>query len=811
MKTLILTEKPSVAQDFARALGINVRKDGYLENNEYIITWGVGHLVELLEPDEYDAKWKKWNLDTLPIIPDSFKYKPISKTEKQLKIIKKLLKNPLDMVVIATDAGREGEVIARTILLFSGFKDSKKINRFWTSQALTPEVVRDGMNSLKKASKYDRLWKAGQSRQIADWLVGMNCSRAATIKMNDLFSVGRVQTAVLSLLVDRRRERENFKPEPYWLVRANFSNDKGNWWGLWFKGEITRFSKEKDAKEVLAKIDSQTGKVKSVKKQKKKQPPPLLFSLTDLQRDANSKFGLSATVTLNIAQRLYEDKKCLSYPRTDSKVLGTKNVSMTQSIVKELSLSYPNIFAGVEPKLISASNKRVFNDSKLTDHHALIPLKPVPEGASGDEKKIYDLVLKRFSAAFHPDCEYEQTEIVTEVQKEKFRTRGRRILKPGWQLVYDAEDDKKKPGDDEEEPENLPLVAKDDPAKVEQCKTDKKQTTPPQEYTEALLLKDMTNPARYVSEDELKKVYRGDVGLGTQATRAQTIETLLSRKYVERKKRNLIATDKGCHLIETLRQFKFAKNIASPEETARWEQRLNLISQGKGSDEEFLGEIKSFVAQAVDEFKNTEIRIMRTQTFGQCPVCGGKIIEGKRGFGCSNWKKQDGECRFVIWKNISGRMITPPVISKLLDKKEAGPFGGFVSEDNQRFSGMLRLVKEKKEWQVRLEPVDNLPEKKSDPGVMGECPACGGNVIEGTKGYGCANWRDKDGGCKFVIWKIIAQKEISKETAVKLLETGITEKIDGFKSRKGNTFATKLKLESDGTGLFKVSFDFSDN
>lgn len=279
MKTLILTEKPSVAADFAKALNVNGRKDGYIEDKNYIITWAVGHLVELLEPDEYDSKWKSWRLDMLPIIPDKFQYKPISRTETQLDVIKKLLsRKSVDQIVIATDAGREGEVIARTILLFSGFEDKDKIKRFWTSQALTPGVVKDGMNALKPASEYDRLWKAGQSRQIADWLVGMNDTRAATIKMrghiDGVFSVGRVQTAVLSLLVDRRRERENFKPEPYWVLRACFTNDKGFWWGTWFRKQETRFSTKEDALKVQEKITDQTGAVQSVKKQKKNRLRP---------------------------------------------------------------------------------------------------------------------------------------------------------------------------------------------------------------------------------------------------------------------------------------------------------------------------------------------------------------------------------------------------------------------------------------------------------------------------------------------------------------------------------------------------------
>jgi DNA topoisomerase-3 len=387
MKTLILTEKPSVAMDFARALAVKGKKDGYLEDARYIITWAIGHLVELLEPHDYDSKWKRWRLEALPIMPDKFLYKPIKERKKQLSIIRTLLaKRSFENLVIATDAGREGEVIARSILSVIGFKGNGRLKRFWTSQALTPEVVRGAMKSLKPASEYDRLWRAGQLRQIADWLVGMNLTRAATVKMNDLFSVGRVQTAVLSLLVDRRREREDFKPEPYWTLNALFSNPKGAWWGIWFKGDQTRFKSAKQGNDVISKIAHQVGTVLSVKKQKKQQPPPPLYSLTDLQREANAKYTFSAQKTLNLAQALYDRVKCLSYPRTDSRVLGSQNVRMAQSLVKNLSQPYPDIFARIDSNLISASNKRVFNDAKLTDHHAIIPLAPVPSDAKDDAK-----------------------------------------------------------------------------------------------------------------------------------------------------------------------------------------------------------------------------------------------------------------------------------------------------------------------------------------------------------------------------------------------------------------------------------------
>jgi DNA topoisomerase III len=708
LKTLILTEKPSVARDFAKALGVKSKKDGYLENEHYIITWAVGHLVELFEPQDYDTKWKKWRLDNLPILPDFFQYKPIQKTQKQLKIICGLLsKNISEQVVIATDAGREGEVIARTILLTGGipadkFEKNEKIKRFWTSQALTPQVVKAGMDSLKPAGEYDRLWRAGQARQIADWLVGMNGSRSATIKMNDLFSVGRVQTAVLALLVDRRRERENFKPEPYWILKAHFENGKGDWWGAWFKENQTRILLEQDAKIIREQIENRTGHVVSVEKQKKNQAPPLLYSLTDLQREANSRYGFYAKKTLSIAQALYEEKKCLSYPRTEARVLGTQNIPLVKKIIDNLSRLYPELFRNIIPERITEKYKRIFDDSRLTDHHAIIPLAPLPQSASTDEKTIYDLVMKRFASAFHADCEYEQTIIITQVEKETFRTQGKRIIKPGWRVVYEMEIEKKVGSDEEFENENIPPLEKNDPAKVIDIKIDYKETLPSPEYTEALLLRDMTNPARYVTEDKLKKIYRGDIGLGTQSTRAQIIETLLMRKYVQRQKRYLIALDKGCMLIETLRGFEKAKILTSTEETARWEMQLNRIAQGEETGQSFLNSIKTFIHEIVEEFKTDKIMLPKSvqnsppiqgtaAVYGKCPRCGGDIIEGKKGFGCSRWRKEDGLCRFVIWKTITGKKISKSAVTQLLQKGITQNIQGFTSKEGKKFSARLKI------------------------------------------------------------------------------------------------------------------------
>lgn len=810
MLTLILTEKPSVARDFAKALQVDSkgRKNGFLEGNNFIVTWAVGHLVELAEPQDYDPKWAKWDLSTLPILPHRLKYKPIAQTEGQLRIVQKQLqRKDIGQIVIATDAGREGEVIARTIL-DSVHAELPSRLRFWTSQALTPQVILDTMEHLRPSSEFDRLWHAGQARQIADWLVGMNLSRAATLKLGnsrDVFSVGRVQTAVLALLVDRRRERENFKPEPYWLLRAGFANTRGEWWGLWFKGEQNRFEKLEDANQVVASIAEGMGKVKSVKREKKRQPPPMLYSLTDLQREANTRFGFSAKLTLDTAQKLYEEKKCLSYPRTDSKVLGSKNVGLVKNILQKLSTAYPETFQGIEDSRIGLSNKRVFNDAKLTDHHALIPLTPFPEGSGGQtERRIYELVLKRFAAAFHPDYEYEATEIITEVCGETFRTKGSRPLKLGWKAVYGLKEYSAGTGEEEPEEENLPLLEKNDPAKVAETRVEEKMTQPPPEYSEALLLKDMTNPSRFVSEEELQRIFKGEPGLGTQATRAQIIETLISRKYVLREKKKLAATDKGCFLIDHLRKLEGVKTITSPEETARWEFELERIARGMGDRDLFLSGIASFVERGVKEFKAAGRRDLVRHTFGKCPACGGEIIEGRRGYGCKNWREENGGCRFVVWKDIAGRRIGPELLAIILSGTET-PVMQFRSKDGKEFKAALKLEKSEEEgrWETRFIYSDPLPAHSGGDsggeaekvGSLGKCPRCGGKIVEGKIGFGCSNWREENGGCKFVIWKTIAGKKISLQNLRQLLEEGETDTIKGFTSRNGKKFSAKLKLD----------------
>lgn len=821
-KTLILTEKPSVARDFARGLGIRGRQDGYIENDTYIITWAVGHLVALFEPQDYNPAWGKWRFENLPVIPETYQYKPIQKTVAQLNVIRKLLRQKnIERIVVATDAGREGEVIARTVLLTARSGTLPPMLRFWTSQALTPRVVKDAMNALKPATAFDRLWDAGRARQIADWLVGMNGSRAATIKLKDLFSVGRVQTAVLALLAARRKERDDFKPEPYWLVRALFRGEKGTWQGIWVHGGKSRIAAREQALGIVAGIQDRQGVVSASRKTKKSQPPPLLYSLTDLQQDANIRFGLSAKQTLQIAQELYERKKCLSYPRTDARVLGTDNVAMVQKLIGTLTAAYPNAFAGLDPALIDRRNKRVFNDEKLTDHHALIPLASLPANVRDTERNVYMLVLQRFAAAFYPDCLFETAEILTTVAGDlTFRTRGQVILRPGWQAVLKRGPGKTKKGDDEPVQDDLPPLEKGDVGAVVNGVIEDKKTAPPPEYTDALLLKDMTNPGRYVDEADLKRIYRGNVGLGTQATRAQIIETLLARSYARREKKKLLATKKGVFLIDTLETLDTAGTLASPEKTALWEMELERIAAGRGSVEAFLAGIEKFVRDMVREFKSHVTGEAEREVVGSCPSCGRDVVAGFKTFACSGSQSADGGCPFVIWKTILGKKISPAAAKMLLAGKSVGPYRGFVSKKKKRFSAALKLENENGNWGVRFlfdnaakrsgshtdrPPVSGVVKSVAeDVNDLGGCPVCGGKIIRGKRGYGCANWRQVDGGCRFVIWEMIGGKTLTPAN-IKQLTALKTTRSYVFKGTNGSKFRAKLKLEKKAEKFWETT------
>ncbi|MGZ4386389.1 MAG: DNA topoisomerase 3 [Gaiellaceae bacterium] len=713
MKTLVIAEKPSVGRDLGAALpGAFAKHEGYLEAEDTVITWAVGHLVELVEPEDYDERYKRWRMADLPILPEEFRLKPRdAKARKQLKLIEKLLKrDDVTQVVNACDAGREGELIFAYIyesvfgVAPSDSAAPKPVQRLWIS-SMTRQAIREGFDRLRPGEAMGELEAAARSRSEADWLVGMNATRAATIRgrawVGGVVSLGRVQTPTLAMIVRREREIQAFVAEPYWLVRARFDP---RYEGLWFEAEETRIWKEGRAEEIVAKVAGKDGLVESVERKETSERSPLLYDLTSLQRDANRRFGFSAQRTLRAAQSLYEDKKALTYPRTSSRFLSGDMVSLLKPTAATLTPIHEYAQAA---RFVLALEQlplgRVVNDAKVEDHHAIIPtdVEHEPERFSDDERRIFDLVARRFLAVFHPPARYAKTTVVTEVEGERFRTRGQITLEAGWRSVYGVEvgtdpvrNGQAQSEDDETEGAELPELTKGQRVRCLTAEGEAKQTRPPPRYTEATLLSAMETAGRTIEDEELREALK-QRGLGTPATRAETIETLIRREYIERAGRDLQPTPKGLQVITMLEQHP----LTSAELTGDWEKRLGDIERGSGARDAFMREIKSFTEQTVKQIGELDKEKLRPERveLGPCPRCGavtGEIIrENSRAYGCTSWKsREESGCGFVIWKRVAGRTITPEIARQLLEEgRSREVLSGFRSRGGKPFRARLVL------------------------------------------------------------------------------------------------------------------------
>jgi DNA topoisomerase-3 len=684
MKTIILTEKPSVAKDFAKALEACYNKDkGYYESDNHVIINAIGHLLQAKKPDEIDAKYKKWEVAGLPILPDELSYLPIDATKKQLYLIKNVIdKVSCHEFIVATDAGREGELIARLILEFCGIKGGLTFKRFWVSEALTPEVIRKGLEAVRPLADYDLLHAAGKARQYADWAVGMNLSRFFSVKTNSSLPVGRVQSAVLNIIAEREKTITTFVPAPYWQLAVTAQNEAKSHTmkGFVYAGTpLARDFMKKDEADALKALFSEVSslEVTDIKEEEKKERPPLLFSLTALQKEANKKLGFSADKTLKTAQKLYEEYKCLSYPRTPSSVMGESNVELVREKIELLTASYSKLFINVEPALVAVDNKRVFNSAKLEDHHALIPLAALPEAASEEERKLYTLVLYNFAAAFHADHLYKERTVSCAFKESVTLFKGREVVAEGWKALYSAEEKETEEGKAEEERQSLPPLATGDFIELLAVKLLEKKTTPPKSYTEATLLGYMENPKNL--ETELK-VY----GIGTPATRAETIEGLLRNGYIERKGKSLLPTEKGFFLVSQVGKTAF-KEVLNPVMTSEWEARLESDPAG------FQAAIKEFVAGNIEaERDNKEIEVVKAmrEGFGACPICQeGTVLENSKSFYCSGYKSG---CGFTVWKSMAGAVLTAKDIKLLLAGK-ATPEKEFTKKDGNTFKAAVKL------------------------------------------------------------------------------------------------------------------------
>ncbi|PKM96415.1 MAG: DNA topoisomerase III [Firmicutes bacterium HGW-Firmicutes-1] len=588
-KQLIIAEKPSVARDIAKVLKCVQKGDGFIEGIDYIITWAIGHLVTLYEPEDYDEKLKKWQYQSLPILPNEIKIKPYEKTVKQLKIINTLVhRKDVDSLICATDSGREGELIFRYI--YSYTKCNKAFTRLWIS-SMTDKAILEGFEKLKDGAAYNALYQSAKCRSEADWLVGINATRAYTTKNNILLSIGRVQTPTLALIVQRQKELDAFVPKDYFEVSANFSDFNGIWFDE--KPSETKIFQEEKAIEISDRVKGQEGTVKKVTKSKKKEMPPLLYDLTELQRDGNKNYGYTAQEVLSIAQGLYEKRKLITYPRTDSRYLSDDMKPKVKQTMDQLNI--PPYNKAIEPVLAKGElkfSKRIIDNSKVTDHHAIIPTDVTPKinSLTKEELNIYQLVVKRFIAVFYDDFLFETTEAIVGVGKDTFVTKGKIITQKGWKSLYIANKDDKE--------QILPPLQKGDKRTVEDTEVLKKQTSPPKPYTEGTLLSAMENAGRYI-EDESLKEHLKESGFGTPATRAGIIERLIQVEYIGRKGKALFPTQKGINLIAII-----PEELKSAETTGKWEKALHKISQGEMESEKFMNSIKRFVVYLV---KSSEV------------------------------------------------------------------------------------------------------------------------------------------------------------------------------------------------------------
>ena len=685
MKSVILAEKPSVARDLAGVLGQFRKGDGYLENNRYIVTWAIGHLATLANPEDYDQSLKKWDLSNLPILPDNFKLKPGQKTLKQFRVVKDLFKRPdITELINACDAGREGELIFRYIYQLTGSK--KPFKRLWLSET-TPAAIQKAFTLLRPGSELDNLAAAAQARSQADWLIGINATRAFTVKHNNLLSVGRVQTPTLALIVNREREILAFTPTPYWELYAQFTKTDGHsYTGKWFRGKKSNFTRPEEAQAVHDKIVNQPALVTLVEEKEITEQPPMLFNLNDLQKEANKKYGLPAATTLAVAQTLYETRKLLTYPRTDSRHITKEMAKTIPSRLGALSgvAEYKQFTSTAQAS--GVPGKRYVDDRKVSDHTALMPtdIKPNLDKLSDQERSIYNLVVKRFLAIFYPPARYNQTRVITEAAGETFATSGRVELDSGWKTVYvPSEKDEKGEGSDPEQ--RIPPLTPGETVNITITQIQEKKTKPPKRFTEASLLSVMEGAGRLLDDQELKDAMKGH-GLGTPATRAAIIERLLQVGYIERKQKILVPTAKGENLINLVPEI-----VKSPEMTGQWEKTLSDIEAGTAKAEEFKDSIIKLTRQIVEQAKSQQSSYQAgsdRKILGKCPLCGRDIVELPKSYSCSGYREG---CKLTIWKKIAEKKITAKQAQTLLQTGKTAVLKGFKSKAGKDFEAVLAL------------------------------------------------------------------------------------------------------------------------
>ncbi len=821
-KALIIAEKPSVANDIAKALGGFTKHDEYFESDEFVLSSAVGHLVEIAVPEEYDVKRGKWSFTHLPIIPPHFDLNPIAKTESRLKVLNRLIKRKdVDTLINACDAGREGELIFRLIAQYA--KAKQPIKRLWL-QSMTPASIRTAFKTLREDQEMMPLADAARCRSEADWLIGINGTRAMTAFNSKeggfyLTTVGRVQTPTLSIVVEREEKIKQFVPRDYWEVKAEFICAAGIYEGRWLDPQFRKdeTDPEKRAERLWSKAAAESivaacrGKLGTVTEESKPttSAAPALFDLTSLQREANARFGFSAKNTLGLAQALYERHKVLTYPRTDSRHLPEDylgSVKDTLSVLGENN-NYHSFTSQILKNNWVKPNKRIFDNSKISDHFAIIPTGQAPKNLSEPEQKLYDMVARRFMAIFFPAAEFQVTTRMTEVAGHRFKTEGKVMTNPGWMAVYGREAAAKEDG---ESAGMLVPVAADEKVRTESINANGLVTKPPPRYTEATLLSAMEGAGKLVEDEDLRDAMAGK-GLGTPATRAAIIEGLLSEKYLLREGRELMPTAKAFQLMTLLRGLGVAE-LTAPELTGEWEYKLAQMERGRISRDEFMREIAQMtqvIVKRAKEYDNDTIPGDYATLKAPCPNCGKVVKENYRRFACT-------ACDFSISKTPGGRQFEVPEVEELLTARTIGPLQGFRSKMGKPFAAILRIVRDEDLNNYKLEfdfgqgsdeDENAEPVDFSDQPVLGPCPKCGSGVYEMGLAYVCERSVQKPKGCDFRSGRIILQQEILPEQMVKLLNEGKTDLLPGFVSqRTRRPFKAFLVRGKDG----KVSFEFEE-
>ncbi|MGH8720495.1 MAG: DNA topoisomerase III, partial [Burkholderiales bacterium] len=772
----------------------------------YVLSSAVGHLLQLAVPEEFDVKRGKWSFAHLPLIPPRFELAPIERGAERLNLLLRLLKRKdVDGLINACDAGREGELIFRYIVQHARVK--KPIQRLWL-QSMTPASIRDGFEGLRADKELLPLADAAKSRSEADWLVGINGTRAMTAFNSKeggfyLTTVGRVQTPTLTILVEREERIREFKPRDYWEVHARFGAKAGAYPGRWFDPEFKkdedgerrpeRLWKQSTAEAIVAACRGKTGTVSDETKPTT-QASPLLFDLTSLQREANGRFGFSARGTLSLAQALYERHKVLTYPRTDSRALPEDYIATVKKTMDTLSgdREYaPFAKAALKSGWVKP-NRRIFDNSKISDHFAIIPTLQAPKNLNDAERKLYDLVVRRFLAVFHPSAEFLQTTRITVVEEHRLRTEGKVLQNPGWLAVYGRTA--------QDESANLPPVAAGEKVATLEVAASALQTKPPARFSEATLLSAMEGAGRLVGDDELRAAMEAK-GLGTPATRAAIIEGLIREEYIHRNGRELVPTPKAFSLMFALKHFGVTE-ITSPELTGDWEFKLKQMEHGKLRREEFMEHIEQVTRDLVERIKHGDIPDTAFATVpAPCPKCGGTVQENYRKFQCQ-------KCDFSLWKVTSGREWSPEEVAELITRRYIGPLTGFRSRMGKPFGAALKLNDElRPEFDFGQGAASGeggpAPDFSAQERV-GACPKCGARVFEHGVAYVCEKSVGGERSCDFRTGRIILQQPVERAQMEKLLATGRTDLLARFISKKGRPFKAFLVKTPGG----KIGFEF---